>query len=115
MLCAMTTVMLSLQPEYDASLRRLLDAALGTLAGLAATAVLARITWPRAPPGPRGICCAPAGPTSPPSRPDAGARRRPPTRCVRSAAIAVLAPQLDVPDEARTSPPRRCWASSASG
>ncbi len=44
MLTAMTTLMLSLQPEYDARFASMLDASLGTLAGLAATAVLARIT-----------------------------------------------------------------------
>jgi uncharacterized membrane protein YccC len=43
-LTAMTTLMLSLQPEYDARFASTLDGALGSLAGLAATAVLGRIT-----------------------------------------------------------------------
>ena len=43
-LTAMTTLMLSLQPEYDARFGTTLDGALGSLAGLAATAVLGRIT-----------------------------------------------------------------------
>ncbi len=44
LLTVMTTLMLSLQPEYDARFESVLDGALGTLAGLVATTVLARIT-----------------------------------------------------------------------
>jgi uncharacterized membrane protein YccC len=43
-LTAMTTLMLSLQPEYDARFASTLDGALGSLAGLAATALLGRLT-----------------------------------------------------------------------
>jgi uncharacterized membrane protein YccC len=43
LLAAMTAMALSLQPEYDAQFGTVLDGALGTLAGLAATALLAQI------------------------------------------------------------------------
>jgi uncharacterized membrane protein YccC len=44
MLTVLFTLMLSLQPEYDARFETVADGALGTLAGLAATAVLAQMT-----------------------------------------------------------------------
>jgi uncharacterized membrane protein YccC len=44
MLTVLFTLMLSLQPEYDARFEAVADGALGTLAGLAATAVLAQMT-----------------------------------------------------------------------
>ncbi len=44
LLTVLFTMMLSLQPEYEARFETVADGALGTLAGLAATAVLAQIT-----------------------------------------------------------------------
>jgi uncharacterized membrane protein YccC len=44
MLAVLTTLMMSLQPEYDAHFESVVDGALGALAGLTAAAVLARIT-----------------------------------------------------------------------
>ncbi len=44
MLTVLTTLMMSLQPEYDAQFHSVVDGALGALAGVTAAAVLARIT-----------------------------------------------------------------------
>jgi uncharacterized membrane protein YccC len=44
LLTVLFTLLLSLQPEYDARFETVADSTLGTLAGLAATAVLAQIT-----------------------------------------------------------------------
>jgi hypothetical protein len=79
MLCVLTTVLLGLQPEYSASVA---DGVLGGLAGVGLTAVIGRVTMTRAPPGPRAICCAPAGRTCQPSRRGGGMTMRRPTATV---------------------------------
>jgi uncharacterized membrane protein YccC len=44
MLCVLTTVLLSLEPAYDASFAAVADTVLGALAGVGLTAVIARVT-----------------------------------------------------------------------